>query len=191
LGFACWIIFHLFTSRLRLLTTRLDAFAAQETNDVLVPPQGDEIDTLAHTFDRLAKRISHQIEMLQEQDALRRRLVAQVSHDLRTPLASMQGYLETMKFKKDSLSENDHDEFLRIALFQGKRLGQLLGELFELASLDARESQPQPEPFAIAELISDAVEKYHLKAEAQDETFDLSLSQNTPFAFGDIGITCW
>jgi len=49
-------------------------------------------------------------------------MVAQVSHDLRTPLASMQGYLESLQMKKDSLNEEQRDEFLRIALRQGRRL---------------------------------------------------------------------
>ncbi|MBT6263077.1 MAG: sensor histidine kinase, partial [Rhodospirillaceae bacterium] len=101
----------------------------------------------------MAERIRQQIEMLREQDALRRRLVAQVSHDLRTPLASLQGYLESLQIKKDSLNEEEREEFLRIALRQSRRLGQMLAELFELASLEARESQPQPEPFALPELI--------------------------------------
>jgi len=184
------IVFHLLTGRLRRLTERMEKFAKHDGEEAAPQlPKGDEVEALSFTFDRMAERIGQQIDQLQEQDALRRRLVAQVSHDLRTPLASMQGYLESLQMKKDSLSEDERDEFLRIALRQGQRLSRMLGELFELASLDARESQPQPEPFALPELIYDAAEKHRLKAESQGVTLSLSVSPDTPFAYGDLGMT--
>lgn len=193
LGLAVGLVaFYLLTRRLRALTERMEKFD-NRLNHEAVPSvshhKGDEVETLSITFDRLAERISQQIEMLKEQDALRRRLVAQVSHDLRTPLASMQGYLESLQIKKDTLSEDERDEFLRIALRQGRRLGLMLEELFELASLDARESVPQLEPFALPELIHDAVEKHRLKAESEGLSLNLTLSSDTPLAYGDIGMT--
>lgn len=192
LGLAVGLVaFHLLTRRLRGLTERMEEFSNQLNHDNPVTSlhTGDEVDTLSTTFDHMSKRIGQQIDMLQEQDALRRRLVAQVSHDLRTPLASMQGYLESLQIKKDTLSEEERDEFLRIALRQGRRLGRMLEELFELASLDARESTPEPEPFALPELIHDAVEKHRLKAESEGVLLSLSLSPDTPFAYGDVGMT--
>ena len=187
------IVFHLLTGRLRRLTEHMETFTKQtikqDLENVAPPPRADEVEVLSFTFDQMAARIQQQIELLQEEDALRRRLVAQVSHDLRTPLASLQGYLESLQIKKDNLSEEERDEFLRIALRQSKRLGRMLAELFELASLEAQESQPQPEPFALPELIYDAIEKHRLKAESEGVSLCLSLSPNTPFAYGDIGMT--
>jgi len=187
------IVFHLLTGRLRRLTERMEAFADQTAKGEAAVPEGplrgDEVEALSITFDRMAEQIGRQIEMLKEQDALRRRMVAQVSHDLRTPLASMQGYLESLQMKKDSLTEEQRDEFLRIALRQGKRLGDMLSELFELASLEARESRPEPEPFALPELVHDAVAKYRPKAEEAGVTLTLALAPDTPFAYGDIAMT--
>jgi two-component system, OmpR family, sensor kinase len=187
------IVFHLLTGRLRHLSTRMETFAKQtieqETTDFDLPARGDEVASLSFTFERMAERIGEQIERLREQDALRRRLVAQVSHDLRTPLATMQGYLESLQIKKDSLSEQERDEFLRIALRQGQRLGHLLAELFELSSLEARESQPQPEPFALQELLYDVVDKHRLRAEGEGVLLNLSASPDAPLAYGDIAMT--
>ena len=97
----------------------------------------DEIDYLDVTFDDMARRIATQIEQLTEKDAQRRRLIAQVSHDLRTPLASMQGYIESLKLRRDRLSPQEQDRFLDIALKEGRRLSRLVDELFELAALEA------------------------------------------------------
>ncbi|WP_235263643.1 hypothetical protein [Nitrincola sp. A-D6] len=90
-------IFRLLTRRLTDLTQLVEAF---ENSDMTQKPPvtwrdkrpeiRDEIDYLGVTFDDMAQRIATQIEQLTEKDAQRRQLVAQVSHDLRTPLASMQ-----------------------------------------------------------------------------------------------------
>ena len=75
-------------------------------------------------------------------------MVANVSHDLRTPLTHLQGYLETLKLKDASLGPGEKREYLEIALQHGERLGRLITDLFELAKLDAlhepleRESLP-------------------------------------------------
>jgi signal transduction histidine kinase len=67
----------------------------------------DEIDQLRSTFDLMSARISEQIHQLEEQDRLRREMVANVSHDLRTPLTHLQGYLETLMLKEDSLGAEE------------------------------------------------------------------------------------
>lgn len=100
--------------------------------------RGDDLDYLSLRFDAMAQRIT-----------------AQVSHDLRTPLAAVQGYLETLSLKQDSLDLDQRRRFLAIALGETRRLGQLVDELFELAALDAREKQPNPEGFMMAERVLD------------------------------------
>ncbi|NQV36178.1 MAG: hypothetical protein HQ515_26030, partial [Phycisphaeraceae bacterium] len=69
--------------------------------------RGDEIDRLTFTFKQLVERIQTQIEKLREADTLRRELVTNVSHDLRTPLATLQGYIETLFLKDKNLTAED------------------------------------------------------------------------------------
>ena len=96
------LIFHLLTRRLHRLTWLMDNFRMNDLSAYV--PYGkdmehgaDEIDRLGATFDHMAERIIDQLNELKSQDTLRRELVAQVSHDLRTPLASLHGYLETLQ----------------------------------------------------------------------------------------------
>ncbi len=65
----------------------------------------DEIATLESTFAQMAERIGQQWRALTRQDQERRELVANISHDLRTPLTSLHGYLETLSMKSDTLSD--------------------------------------------------------------------------------------
>ena len=117
------VVFHLLTRRLRRLTERMEQFAQQsiqpEAAVCVYSPPGDEVETLTLTFERMAERIGQQIEQLQQQDGLRRRLVAQVSHDLRTPLASMQGYLA---MEKHRLKAQNQGVTMRLSLLPGSPL---------------------------------------------------------------------
>ncbi|MDX1599205.1 MAG: ATP-binding protein [Marinobacter sp.] len=189
-------VFRLLTRRLTLLTRLVEEF---EHSDMSHPPVStwrdrrpvvrDEIDYLGVTFDDMARRIASQIEQLTEKDAQRRQLVAQVSHDLRTPLASMQGYIESLKLRRDRLSPEEQDRFLDIALKEGRRLSRLVDELFELAALEAREKQPVPEPFPLAELVHDVVQKHG--REARNRQLDLTVNgdPDQPLAYADLAMT--
>lgn len=188
------VAFRLLTRRLQRLSAVMEEFEqsqfdSKRTYGVNSNHSADEVDRLGITFDRMAHRIREQIEQLREQDALRRQLVAQVSHDLRTPLASMQGYLETLQIKGQELPEEQRGDFLRTALKQGRRLSRMVEELFELASLDAREKAALLEPFAPAELVHDVIQKYRLKAEQRHIGLELETAAELPFANGDIGMT--
>ncbi|MDO3721550.1 ATP-binding protein [Marinobacter sp. chi1] len=164
------VFFHLLTRRLSRLTGRVEAFdLSGETRALAHRPAlnapGDDIDYLAARFEQMAGRIGAQVDLLKEKDHQRRQLVAQVSHDLRTPLASIQGYLEALKMKQAQLSPDEQARFLDVALAETWRLGRLVDELFELAALEAKEKQPSPEPLVLAELLHDVVQKHQPEAE--------------------------
>lgn len=189
-------VFRLLTRRLTRLTKLMEAFETggmrhglPETWQQSRPVVRDEIDYLGVTFDRMARRIASQIEQLQEKDALRRRLVAQVSHDLRTPLASMQGYVESLRLKQATLSPEQQARFLDIALTEGRRLSRLVDELFELAALEASEKEPQPEPFAPAELVHDVCQKHQPEAARKSVSLSVGGDRSQPLAYGDLGMT--
>lgn len=164
------VFFRLLTRRLSRLTERVEAFESGMASGQVpvMVGKGDDIDYLTARFDQMAERIAAQLELLKDKDAQRRQLVAQVSHDLRTPLASIQGYLETLRLKQETLASAERTRFLDVALAETHRLGRLVEELFELAALDAREKQPTPEPFVAAELLHDVVQKHRPEAGHSD-----------------------
>jgi len=190
------VVFRLLTRRLTLLTGLVEDFEAgdmsqrpEQTWRSQRPVVKDEIDYLGATFDEMARRIASQIDQLKDKDAQRRQLVAQVSHDLRTPLASMQGYIETLKLRRDRLSDEEQARFLQIALQEGQRLSRLVDELFELAALEAREKQPMPEPFPLAELVHDVVHKHSPEAGKKSVALQVTGNPQIPLAFADLAMT--
>jgi len=129
-----------------------------------------------------------QVEELKEVDRLRRELVANVSHDLRTPLASLQGYLDTLLLKEGRLSPDEQHRFLEIASRHAERLGQLIDELFELAKLDAQATPIKVEPFSMAELVQDVVQKFQLRAEQAGIALAAEVRPDLPLVSGDIAL---
>lgn len=148
----------------------------------------DEMDRLEAAFDRMARRISAQIDELERSDRLRRELVANVSHDLRTPLAALQGSLETLVLPELDLDPDERHEILEIARSHSERLGRLVGELFELARLDAGETRPQLEEVALAELVQDVAQRLRLLAEARSVRLATDLPSDLPFVSADVGL---
>ena len=188
------VVFRLLTRRLQRLTNAMESFRHSDFSEhVEYLPSStrktpDEVDRLGLTFDQMADRITAQIQELKDQDALRRNLVAQVSHDLRTPLSSLHGYLETLKVKEATLSARERADYLAVVLRQSEHLTRLVGELFELAKLEAREATPQCEPFALPELVQDVVQKFQLKASEGDVELSMELDGELPLVSADIAL---
>ncbi len=148
----------------------------------------DEIDTLGESYNAMAERIIEQMQALETKDSLRRNLIANVSHDLRTPLASLQGYLETLQLKTGEFNAEQSKHYLGIAHQQSQRLTKLVGELFELSKLDANETQPEFEAVALGELVMDVVQKYKLQAEKNSIRLELRIPKGLPFVCADIAM---
>ena len=187
------LIVALLTRRLQRLAGVMDrfresGFAEQPAPNAARAHQGDEIDRLAGTFGEMADRILAQMRELRQTDSLRRELVANVSHDLRTPLASLQGHLETLQYKADRLSDAEKRNYLEIALKQSELLSQLVAKLFELAKLDAEHPAMLPEPFVLADLAQDVVQEFELAATGKGIALDAQLPQDAALVHGDIGL---
>lgn len=187
------LLFHMLTRRLRTVTEAVDRFTGSGFSEAVIElpagGSGDEIGNLAVSFRMMAARIAEQVRELKEKDALRKDLLANVSHDLRTPLAALRGYLDTLLLKESALSAVERREYLETAARHSERLGKLVSELFELATLDSRQGLPEFEGFSLPELVSDVAQKYRLSAERKGVSLTAAPPpENLPAARGDIGL---
>ncbi len=186
------VVFWRMTRRVRELSQSMGRFLVHEAGsgngDVPFEDDnaGDEIDLLERAFALMSARIAEQIRLLTQQDMQRREMVANVSHDLRTPLASMNGYLETLKLKQRELSATTKQEYLDVALRYGRQLAKLVEDLFELAKLEAVDQQLHLETCSIPDLIQDVLQKLSLKAEARGISIHADFPKDLPLVHVDI-----
>jgi len=153
-----------------------------------VQPSGDEINALTIRFADMSQAIERQIKELKATDELRRELVANVSHDLRTPLASLRGYIETLMVKGSSVPPGDLQSHLKIALRQADQLGRLIDALFELARLESGMVVPEIEAVSIAELLQDVALRFRLQAASRGVELRTLLDTRGVLALADVGL---
>lgn len=127
---ASLVIFRPARGRMRQLEEAAVALGAGRTS-VRAPAEGDdEVSALARAFNRMASA-------LEASDAARRRLLADVSHELRTPLTAIRGYVETLAMPDLPLDPETRARHLRIVGDETQKLERLVGDLLEVARLEA------------------------------------------------------
>ena len=117
-----WITWLQLTRPLRSLTDELRSFRDEAAALGDCEP-GDEIGVLRRAVRAMQSRIAQQFQRLEDGDRQRRELLSNISHDLRTPLSSIQGYVETVLLRGETLDAATRANHLRTALRHGDLLG--------------------------------------------------------------------
>ncbi|MGH8750306.1 MAG: sensor histidine kinase [Burkholderiales bacterium] len=188
------LTFAVLTQPLKRLAASMEVFQRGNFSSapVLLPVTanrpGDEIDRLGAAFNQMAARIAVQLRALQQTDQARQEFLANVSHDLRTPLAALRGYLETLLLKEETLSPQERHNYLEIATKQSERLTNMVAKLFELAKLDANQVMINRENFLIGDLIEDVAQKFQLAAGRNGINLYTRIPEEQPLVNADIGL---
>ena len=181
------IIFYTLTRNLNLIVRTVKKFEHGDFNVRIPIKSKGEFGGLANTFNEMASTIAQNIEELKSVEKLRRELVANISHDLRTPLTTIHGYTETILMKDGALQKEVRLKYMTIVLKTTKKLIKLVEELFELSKFEANQVKPYPESFFINELIQDVVQKFQMMAMAKKIQFAVELPQHA-LVYADISL---
>jgi signal transduction histidine kinase len=182
------VLFRQLTLPLRRLNVSMQTWSKRMGINDTRPNIRNEIAELNGQFELLAERITAQAEAIAARDMQRRELIANVSHDLRTPLASLHGYLETAVMKSDSLTEAQRQKYLVVAHRHSQQLGKLIGALFELSKLETGATQPQIESFSIADLVHDVALRFQLRARDQEIRLEIDIDRSTTIVRADVAL---
>ncbi|NQV50788.1 MAG: HAMP domain-containing histidine kinase, partial [Candidatus Marinimicrobia bacterium] len=179
--------FAILTKRLRAISEIVAEFEKGNLDHRIEIETKDEFGQLGIAFNSMADRIESTVEKLRQNDTLRRELIANVSHDLRTPLASIQGYVETILMKSD-LDEDRKLKYLNVILKNTQSLSKQVNELFELSKLEAKQILPNLEPFSINELTQDVSLKFKTQFESHKLELITEIPHDLPSVVGDIAM---
>ena len=122
--------------RLRVLQLAAEALGSGAPAPPAPETGGDEVAALAHSFNRMAADLDARVRDLKESDRLRRQLLADVSHELMTPLTSIRGYLETLSIPNAVPDAATRDRYVQIVSSETERLESIVGDLLDLARLE-------------------------------------------------------
>ena len=125
----------------------------------------DEIGQLARTFNDVA-------EELGKNEHIRQTFVADVSHELRSPMTSIQGLISGML--DGTISEGEREQYLNIILSETKRLTKLVNNLLDLTKMESNTMQPEKKMFDINELICRALFTFESKINAKNIDVDIN-----------------
>ncbi len=185
------LFLRLLTRRLGLLQQDIERFRDSRfeefpaASDSAGSSRSDEIGRLRQLFEQLAEQIRGQMQELHKTDEMRRELISNVSHDLRTPLTTLSAHLETLLLKED-LPPEERRGYVGVALGQCRSLRTIVEQLVELAKLDAGQATFMPEPFQLAELAHDVAHKFELSAGRTGVALRVEHADALPLVVGDI-----
>lgn len=169
------LVLYRFANRLGTNITKLKIFASRADNnesldtDDLKEFPDDELGEIAERIIKIYKRLE---TTRQEQDVLKRQLTQNIAHELKTPVASIQGYLETI-LENPHTDEATKEQFLKRCYAQSERLTSLLRDISTLNRLDdAGDLQRQSfEDVNISEIVSNIVKETALQLQEKHMTF--------------------
>ncbi|MFH2004128.1 MAG: ATP-binding protein [Bacteroidota bacterium] len=183
-----FIVIGYITRNMRKIISVIHDFQKGNLNSRIKMKGKGELNEFAFAFNDMADTIVNNIDEIKKMDNLRRELIANVSHDLRTPLAVIQGYIETVMIKSESLSPDEKNNYLTTIHSSTQRLLKLVEELFELSKLEAKQVEPKFEKFSIAELVQDIHQKNLVIAQSRKISLELELAEKLPMVNADIGM---
>ena len=158
---ASLLIFRPAHQRLRSLEGAARALAAGRT-DVRADEQGhDEVSALAHEFNRMADDLDERATALAASDKARRQLLADVSHELMTPLTAIRGYIETLVMPNVPLDGDTRRRYLEIANRETYKLEAIIGDLLDLGRLEGQAERLQLASVSVEDLFHRIADRHH------------------------------
>ncbi len=155
-----------FGRRVRRLERAADRIASGDFEEPVVDTGRDELGELAHAFDRM------RLQLAQLDDA-RRAFIANASHELRTPIFALGGFLELIR--DEELDEATREEFVVTMGEQVDRLAKLAGELLDLSRIDAGRLRPSREPVDLGELADVLRDEFLALARRREHPLELDV----------------
>lgn len=175
-----------------LLTKPLERSIARITEQTKLTAEGDfhtevpsigpqEFKLLAQRFNEMSYKLKESFDNLYNSESARRELIANVSHDLRTPLASIQAFVEALE--DDVIKDEEtFQRYLNTIRLETKRLGGLIYDLFELSSLEAKGEMFEPMPYHADELLISTLESFSLHLAEKKLKVEIDLPDKLPAA---------
>jgi signal transduction histidine kinase len=154
--------------------------------DARAPEQGgDEVTALARSFNQMAGELTSRTRALETADAARRQLLADVSHELMTPLTAMRGYIETLSMSELEIDAPTRERYLQIVSEETRRLERIVGDLLDLARLEGGGTAMRQERVQVAALFDRVAARYERELQERGVRLEFRVNAGAEDIAGD------
>jgi signal transduction histidine kinase len=164
---AAFVIFEPARRRLKALERASARLGAGDLSARAPEGGGDEIARVAAAFNRMAVDLASRAEALRTSDRLRRQMLADVSHELKTPLTAMRGYMETLQMPDVALDPALRERFVQTLDRETRRLDRMVADLLDLARLENGVAPLDVRLFAIRRVFEHVAARHEYEATAR------------------------
>ncbi len=147
-----WIAFAPAHRRLQALERAATRLGSGDLSARAPEHGADEISRVSRAFNQTADALAAQIQRVLSEQEVRRQLMADVSHELHTPLTTIRGYVETLRMRDLPIGEEDRARYLAIVDDEAIRLERLINDLLDLAKMESGSQVLQPSDVDLAAL---------------------------------------
>ena len=182
---AAVIIFGPARKRLRSVEDAARRLGAGDLSARAPSRGGDEVAAVATAFNAMADDLSARAAALAASDRARRQLLADVSHELTTPVTAMRGYLETMSMPELGLDEATRMRYLGIIGDETAHLERIIGDLLDLARLEGGGGTLVVEDVAVEQLFGRVVARHERELQEADVRITTTIAPGAELVRGD------
>ncbi len=182
---AALLIFWPTRRRLRSLQQAARSIGAGASGARATESGRDEVAMLARAFNEMADGLEERTQALVAANESRRQLLADVSHELMTPLAAISGYVETMTMADVKLDEPTRQRYLGIVAEESDRLEHIIGDLLDLARVEGGGGVWKREPVPVSALFERVLHRHDPLLRSRHITLDSSVAPGVSDVIGD------
>jgi signal transduction histidine kinase len=179
------LIFRPTHRRLRSLEEAARALGDGQTDVRANESGGDEVSALSRTFNKMADDLHTRATALSESDRARRQLLADVSHELMTPLSAIRGYVETLGMSELHLDQPTREKYLDIVHQETHKLEAMIGDLLDLARLEGGGDTLEFEAVLVDDLFRRVADRHRPTLIERGVTLNTTAASGTPLIWGD------
>ena len=180
-----WLSIWFLTGNLRTIIYYVNKFKEGDLSSRIPNAISSDLSILALTYNNMAETIECNIEHINEVNQFRKELIADIAHDLRTPLTAIKGYIETLQMK-ENITVKDRFFFMSIIEKSASHLGNMINELFEYTKFEAKKVIVKKEFFSITDLVMDLQKRYNLLSKSKGIELSVEVKHIIRPIYGDV-----
>jgi signal transduction histidine kinase len=184
---AALVIFRPTHRRIRSLEAAARALGEGKTDVRATEAGGDEVATLARAFNRMADDLETRAAALAAADRARRQLLADVSHELMTPLTAIRGYVETLAMTNLPIDDETRQRYLKIVDQETYKLEAIVGDLLDLARIEGGGEDAVSARVSVEALLQRVADRHAHDLSSRGITLSLSIDPPTLAVRGNAG----